>query len=388
MNRALKTFALVASIALIALLGCGDPPGPGNGSGSTNDGPGPGNGVDRYDDIDDDELIWALIAEASCVMAWDCPQANAQAASISDILGRFSTKEQCLDGAQQLFAQDMSPEEQQAVEQGRIVVDRSQLAECRQQLLDVSCDTGLFDDTGMDIDEDHPCELLYAGQQQEGDYCNASNECAGDLACHFEADGVEDACYGVCTPPDTGQMGTCGDEECDADQYCDYSGEEPTCVARGGVGDTCSHDGQCQRDYFCSASDECAEVVIRAEGEGCEVGENFCAASTSCQGANGQQCAPVVEEGESCHALRDCTFGLACIGADADDPGSCEAPQIGDPCAADDICAQGYCDNAECVPHHEEGESCFSNRECEEGTVCDFEAGECAAADFCELPDD
>lgn len=362
----------------------GDDVGGGDDTGVPDDadvGEAPDDGLDRYDDLEDHEIVWTVFGEMTCEMAWECPGAHGEAASSLEGFGRFDSKSQCVDAVDGIsITESDSDDERRAIEEGRIAIDRTHLADCRDELLDLVCDMGLFN-TGVEFDEDHSCMKLRAGQLEEGDYCNMSDECGGDLRCIDDAE-TDDQCYRVCTVPE--EEGGCGGEECGYDEYCDHSLDGgPSCVLAGEEGDECTWNGHCQSELLCTDDDVCSPIVIRDEGEACQPGEDFCATSTSCSSANGQECTKVAGEGDSCTAMVDCHYDLACV------DGECARPDIGESCSEHFHCDGGYCDGDDevCAPFYDEGEECSSYYECGPDAECDLGAGECVGHEVCELPD-
>lgn len=398
LSRTLLSSLLVALFAIVGLPACGDdPPAGGNSgnNGSTNDDSGVNDFniddaelLERYDEVDDAVLLTALIGEVACQGAWNCPGANDQTAFWATQLGRFTSASECIDFAiDEMAPHDLRVEERRAIEEGRIVIDRDYLEECRDSMLEHSCQNGLFDDMGFedDWDREHPCARLYAGQFEEGDHCITGAECRGDLSCS-SAETDDDACYGVCTSGSDTVLGSCGDQECEPDEYCDFSGEENSCQPRGGEGDECSTDSQCMPSLFCSDDEVCSSISIREEGDDCAPGYDFCGPATSCRQSEGGVCRPVGQEGDACQAMEDCRWDLACVGA-GDDAGECARPDIGDECSDSLQCTSGHCDMTtdECSPFAELGEECTSSHGCAGDAVC--EEGECTEFS-CQLPDD
>lgn len=360
----------------------------GNDSNDGNDGNDANDGLSRYDDIDDEGLVGALLGEAICESAFECSENHAEAAQMLETIGRFTSKDECIDyfadEAQEL---ELSAEEIASLEEGRLVLDRAHLADCRDTLLDDSCQTGVFAGT---VSEDHPCNDLLQGQLQEGDHCNSANECSGELRCN--SSDQEDTCYGECYEPDDSEP-SCGDETCSDDEYCDYSdAADPMCQPLGEEDDNCSYSSDCDHGLWCSDDGLCTVITVHDEGENCQSGSDWCEAGTSCQGedaGNDQpgECQPVGGENDSCDIETDCHYLLACDG------GECISPEFGDPCDRDEQCSDGFCDSEtdECTALYANGEECTLHSSCESGN-CETDPDdptirECAADEVCELPD-
>lgn len=282
----------------------------------------------------------------------------------------------------------------QAVADGRTVVDSEQVAACLDFLQSYEC-SAMVDEPAMCVRSDleapgHPCDprLLFDGNLGGGQRCSSvgsSFECRPGLTCRalsgFGTDGV---CVGL------GQEGDfCfADGECGSDLYC--SQLDGTCRLLGQVGDVCSYADpddpspspdsvviRCAPGLSCDpVSDQCALPCERGAA---------CSADVQCDAEAGLICVQGRCDlprgpGMLCSTDRHCEPGLLCQLAD-DDSGDrvCSEPgAIDAPCAAHGDCASGFCEPATrlCAAAAAPGETCpsYQHAACDGGFCADTNA--------------
>ncbi len=234
----------------------------------------------------------------------------------------------------------------------------------------------------------------------EGDPCDFSNQCRGELGC----------VGGTCGPLLANGEPCSTSDECELD-VCDTDGR---CGLA--LGSSCNGQGHATcRSGFCDGYDGCG--TPRANGETCSFDEG-CTSGYCDPGAG--TCAPAPAPGgigAACTDARQCEEGLACSSvcyAPCGEDGSCpdgqycdfsgyplgciamqsaggacerdeqcttgfcsdagvcgERPGIGDAClAASDCYPRGYCDGGVCAARKEPGESCDALDSCLEPYLC------------------
>ena len=233
-------------------------------------------------------------------------------------------------------------------------------------------DTGDFcNDTSDCLDVDDVCDGSpgTCRARLEGDLCDESGQCTGDLYCS----------NGKC------QDGSAGDfcnSVADCDIFHQTCGGVPARCRDRVEDDGCVSAGQCPGELFCAnlvcqdgstadfcrTTTDCAELDDiclgdpaacrnRANGDVCELLEE-CPGALYCANAVCQDGAT----GEFCNATSDCTSLDAICGGS---PGTCRARVEDDPCVQDNQCPDGlYC----------------ANGRCQDGSTGDF----CDATDDCD----
>ena len=360
---------LMALMAGGVLIACGENGGGGGGGG--------GGGSAAADT----ELLQETFLEALCEAAWECTDSGALVANFTqELLGRVSSVEECKNmDLEELLGGEEDPNQILALEEGRIVINRSQAGTCKAAIKDAMCSTGEFPD---DLPEG--CFGFFQGQRVQGETCVNDDECQGTLECNQRAEA--DQCYGRCGER---QPSMCGDSVCESDEFC---GNDQVCTTRREVGGECDWYGHCQPGLACSRlTGECTEIVIRSSGQECIFGEEYCTPGTSClvsdltptsDGTISGTCTPIGESGATCLVDSNCRVELECNDADPQQGefGECGTPQLGadgDRCDFSDECESEVCDHAvgECVSPRADGESCERGVQCESG---ECEAEECA----------
>ena len=397
--RGLQLFVILLSCSLFAgPLACGDDDnGQDNGDLNINEnGENGENGdsLERYDGVDDEMVGAVLLAERYCTMAWECPENGVFSLFES---GRFSSKSECIDvqSGEAGFG-DISPDLKAAFDEERVSLNREYLADCRADYLDAVCapDFNFYDVLGWD--DDHPCYQLFNTSADAGDLCTVGDECDGNRICDRSAAG-EDTCYGECASPSEYGPHRCDDEVCDGDEYCNRSDwQNPFCEPHRSEGEECDGTVACELGLWCSIDDICSPIVIRNEGEACEIGHDFCEAGTSCfrddLDEHTGECKPISDAGETCTESENCSYLLRCDIDEGESAGQCVTitASPGEPCEEHSQCESGYCDFSStgdlvCAEFRDNGEECDNRLQCESGN-CNS-AGECAEYALCELPE-
>jgi hypothetical protein len=295
----------------------------------------------------------------------------------------------------------------QAVQEGRVVVDEEALEACREHLASLPCNQAEATDAGCEPlpppPVDSPCELdkLFVGQIAEGELCTS-------------LDGVSLDCE-----PGT----TCG-----VGVGLGISGR---CVAIKQQGESCSAQEECDDDLYCSLLDATCQLP-RREGEVCVFADRedpspppetlllHCASDLSCDPIT-NTCVARCQSGAACTTDLECDEeqGLACIlgrcgvpraeGLPCVEDDDCEADlhcgfDIFDPaalvctgarpnnaaCLAHDECASGFCplQTLRCAPQVDVGSSCPSgdNAQCDGGAcVREEPLGICSGPADCPI---
>jgi hypothetical protein len=235
----------------------------------------------------------------------------------------------------------------------------------------------------------------FHGDRAEGEDCEGEDvlvsDCAQGLVCS------EGACTSPCVALSGRRDGEpCGNEQqgayddCATGSWCNWSG---FCERVAEAGDPCS-DGNCGEGLYCDwqtnlctppggEGESCFEVPC-AEGLACDWQTNTCTAAPGegepcydlpcaddlyCDYTkDGAYCRSYAAAGEDC-SQRPCEELLWCNDASRCVP----APEEGQPCLFDSICAEGsVCDSGSlvCVAPPPEGQPCASGT-CAEGSWCD-----------------
>lgn len=180
-----------------------------------------------------------------------------------------------------------------------------------------------------------------AGALPEAAPCGASAQCAS----------------GTCAPEGTGGCGRCRGARglgescvgagCAAGTTCAGTGDRPTCVALGGLGERCAEGGTlpCAAALFCDPATAKCRAPLEA-GEACDARAR-CRADLACRGG---ACAPRGAEGDPCGADGECALDLFC-----DEPARrCARPVLARPGElCDDAairCERGACARADYGP--------------------------------------
>ncbi|PKN44357.1 MAG: hypothetical protein CVU59_11845, partial [Deltaproteobacteria bacterium HGW-Deltaproteobacteria-17] len=220
-----------------------------------------------------------------------------------------------------------------------------------------------------------------------GDDCGSERDCRLPLACiagRCAEAAVEDA---VCIEDDACVPGLA----CSAQDLCAVveapctdptdCGENALCTAtQARVCEPVAEDGQpCTQDQDCGAASWCDTDLCAprpGDAQPCAAGV-WCAPGLACSLATGL-CAAIPQDGEPC-ALSAmgpfvCDEGLACL---SDTCGPLPGP--GEPCGSgDNACAEGLgCSfntdgTSTCEPRVGAGETCTNDRQCLEGTYCEY----------------
>ena len=234
-----------------------------------------------------------------------------------------------------------------------------------------------------------------AGANAPGDLCQVCDPSAATdgwtaLTCSDDNPCTQDTCEaltGCDFPPD--DAATCDDGKvCSGDDHCDAGECVGTCVCE--VDSQCDGKlvlGPCERavclNYDCVATSDaakdgqpCSEGNPCIDDGVCNLGACVGAEPKDCSGASDGPCKPgvcnptngqcvtdVAEDGSNCSDLDACTEGDQCInGACMGSPKDCSP--------FDGPCSTGGCQNGQCVPSIDSGQSCDPGNACVLDSTC------------------
>jgi hypothetical protein len=291
----------------------------------------------------------------------------------------------------------------QAVQEGRVVVDEEALAECRAHLGGVGCNVAEDTDGCQPLPsppEESPCDLdnLFVGQLAEGEVCTSlgdvSLDCAPGMICGVGLGlGIEGRCVAVKQEHESCSV----DAECDDGLYC--APVDGTCQRPRVEGEVCvfadREDPSPSPETLllgCTADLSCDPITSTCVAR-CQSGAG-CFVDAECDDAQGLicilgRCGVPRAGGLPCENDDDCEDGLQC-GYDIFDPTSlvCIAPKPNNAtCLAHAECESDFChpDSLRCAPQVALGSACPSG----ESAQCD--GGACVQEEpltFCTGPAD
>jgi hypothetical protein len=247
-----------------------------------------------------------------------------------------------------------------------------------------------------------------------GERCCADESCSGGACCvSFTCVAAGASCggsYGQCqnghctgcgalAQPCCGKpnTGICNSPRLSCENAADGGQDQGTCVSCGGPGESCCDPFRCGEGYICDTTHGVVCVPCGNTGGACCPDARRCKDETAC--CSDGKCVP---EGDSCFQQivsvgnQDgicrsgtcacggdhepcCLTGKACVDdAQACDTerspplcGHCGAP--GEPCCANNICANGGC----CVPNFQDSTCVAESSSCGGSSVC--KAGSCGS---------
>jgi len=246
-----------------------------------------------------------------------------------------------------------------AIDAGLLIYSNSHLDLCLKALATQSCDT-TSQDARMPLTA---CDGILTGELDDGESCAFPEECVSGK-CNVGSCLPNTCCNGTCQPTivDAAIDATCGrNEDCAAGLYC---GDDMLCHALLIDRDMCKRDSECAFDLACVGATEtdlgrcrdlpaigescpymrCADigaaclsgtcVALGFSGAPC-MNESDCEPDARCSNLT---CAPIAHLGEPCEEF--CTDQAWC------NQGTCTSRQEdGAPCAADDECVGGFCED-------------------------------------------
>lgn len=283
-----------ALVALLALSGCED-----NG--------GPGDGPVAFEDY------CAAYAAMACDVAERC-----------DCLGGYSV-DLCLTYERMQCQDDV----EDPVRSGLRTYDAGAAGRCLDGLWDVA------HDCVIDGNDEYPsaCDSMLQGTVAETGACDGDGDCLPGLECW------NDACVRM---PTTGQACLPG-EGCASGHYC---GQDGLCHGYQGHGGPCPEgDLACASDLYCDDRVGTCEPYL-ATNESCAHASWACADDLYCSDAAGEVCRPYPGAGGDCaDSYSTCADGYYC---GADDLCHAQLPD-GSPCTGWEECRSEECTNDICV---------------------------------------
>ncbi|HKP60219.1 MAG TPA: dickkopf-related protein [Polyangiales bacterium] len=351
--------------------------GSGGSSGSSGHGGTGGSGGSSEPPKADRDSIARGLAAAIC----DALEKCVGAAKLAALTGR----EDCKQRYTESFQQDDLGSLDASIKAGTVKLDAGKLETCYKDTRALGCAVHA---------ERLPasCQAAIAGQQDEGEICSLDIDCVSE---HFCPIGAE--CPRHCEP--TREV----DADCERDAEC-QSGLLCTnghCAAPAKQGDHCAgNSGKiCALGLSCMGSSDqipgtCqtnASIQAGALNAPCMPGGTLCKEGLSCayDGGAGFKCQAAVKKGETCRLAlpTQCPIDTYCNAAEVTVTGTCvalpvdgEACVLGDDCAARHICVVGDDQSAICHRIADIGEPCAADQLCRSG-VCDTT---CARRDRCE----
>jgi hypothetical protein len=272
----------------------------------------------------------------------------------------------------------------QAVSEGHVAYDPSQLPACMDGIRALGCDV-------LSHSLPQACSAVLAGNVQLGDECAISAECAGAAFC-----AGTDQCPSHCAAL-LGEGDACsGDNQCGDDLLC----ADAHCLRPSRDGDPCNGmSGKlCRIGFTCQDSTDVdtghcvpnAMVQVGDVGDACTPGGSLCKDGLSCVYSQGSvfHCEQAVGSGASCHLglPGQCSNVEYCDTTDVTAQSVCKAlPSEGQACVLSGLCAPGLVCVAEgqghdCRPIQDNCGACGSDSECR-SSHCD--QGKCAPPPAC-----
>jgi hypothetical protein len=357
--------------------------------------------------------FYALAEEAFCHWQVACHQygVEARCTSVNHIEVRLSMQRISGAGNSDSVPIDYMRE---AIEVGRIGYDKKAAATCLEYVRARTCEhEQLHAATEEEIAGKAACAAVFTGRMGRNGPCLAASECAEAAICGFDPTCTDACCVGACrvlaAPIEIGQPCPNG-SGCVADSYCDFdpnTGMATTCKAAPGLGKSCPQ-GTCSGGAVCDyTGDQPLCVAPKPPGKRC-YNDNECAQPGVCRynpDVGDSVCFKPSDEGGPCQfdngGLQCLRFDNACSANNKCEllPGKSGGCAQAGQCAGDFFCSesQGY----QCTPVADEGEGCgyqesaefFEYIPCSGDHYCDneFDTGKCIAptgAASCPVPDD
>ncbi len=302
--------------------------------GHTADAPGPDAGpVAALSEVTD--ILCGGLAEIGCSAPWDCacPGFGERPDFLSCVADE---REICSFG---FITNPLAA----GIAARRIRTDLELLRECVADLR-----TSYARCSGSRLDLGALCTAAFVDAAALGEECSDALCAEGAGVCSYET--------GTCVPLPT--EGLPCELACSPGLRC-VAG---TCAPPAAAGEPCESDASCAGDLACSAG-TCR--ALASAGSRCDESAD-CAVSLECAGA---VCTDTPTA--SCTESSECS-GLEACGAGAFE-GTCRVlTALGEPCDADDACADARCDftTGLCAPRLGEGESCAAPTDCASGLLC------------------
>lgn len=266
--------------------------------------------------------------------------------------------------------------------------DAAAFAACADYIAGLDC-------LSANTDGANPCDALVIGTLEEGEDCDANDQCAGDSYCDHSGGGD----CGACAPRKPDNANCFDDHECIGRRCSGVNGDLPgMCRSYGEVGDDCVDNDDCGGRVICNElTGKCQIPRTWAEGDTCDSFEEDCGfpfGDFYCNTGLGE-CVAYLDVGEDCVGLGFCRF-LDYEICDNPGTGKCVAPitvNEGDDCSwlSGRKCAAGLvCNNPTndppqgvCVAQPVIGDSCQTSDEC--GILMSCVADQCQYGEYSGL---
>ena len=243
----------------------------------------------------------------------------------------------------------------QDIDSGKIIYDASNAPTCFDAIAATACTE---EATAQGGQTNSLCTTVLKGTVASGGNCVTDAECVGGV-CHQPSCGAS-CCLGTC-----GQLLAVGaactsSTDCSAADYCgtDYvTSFQSTCQPRGGQGQPCTYNSQCQSGLACDSSSSGTCVPYVKDGQACNPDAADCENVGSFCDATSRTCRPRLAVGAACSVpdggisrissgcvfYADCRGGI-CVAL----PGHGEACSVPDGGAASLACFVGTCTGGTC----------------------------------------
>jgi len=325
------------------------------------------------------EEVPAKYAAALCSVIENC---------YGDLLQLLAPGEDCLANATVQAEEELAtlPD---AIDAGRVKYDGTKLQACLDEVAAADC-------SFLSEREPESCNAVFVGTVEEGGDCQHNEECEGDQYCNFS-----DACPGSCSRREQAGEACTGNSDCAAGLKC---GEASLCVAPAQQGEACKGgEPDCIDGFFCVGNDDAMNVPGECKpfdeafsgklGATCSL-QALCELELSCHITSlapvEGECVEKVGSGDACNfAVPDqCPDEEYCTGVSLLTPeGICVSkPEAGEDCGVNlfgnaTVCAPyARCDAGVCRELAHLGETCTVSGTCYSNTCVD---GGCVRANGC-----
>jgi hypothetical protein len=254
----------------------------------------------------------------------------------------------------------VSPRMQAEIDMGKVVYDSDKAGQCIDDFGAQSCDT--TDEDGRV--EPQSCIDITHGTVGSGGACADNNECASKM-CNVPVCQMA-CCQGTCvgdTKPAPGGPGTVcmSQTQCTAGTYCDIT--SGMCTALKAAGATCTGSDECTYGLACVGAQQTRTCkALPTVGQACPDG--VCRDAGNYCNAMGM-CAQIGLAGATCTSSQQCSSFYPCDQA----TGMCtQAPKTGEACTGRCFDVGTFCDTTAamptCVAIHADGDACTLSSQC------------------------